>query len=259
MVAHFPYNERLKANRGMETQDGKTPEDKKIVTSQLRGETIAYAVQNGVYNLAANFVEPYISYQAQKLYSGHKRNAQYGNYTQNLAGEFAGDLIGCSALILAETMIPKQLHTFARGARGWVDPLYTSVAHRVFAREKAEPDYEQKVEQWKTFQERNLVRSLIMTTAGIAGNVATQKMMLGNPSPTGVVFTGKLLSATLTTAFGLGLRMAFPEKLKSVDNWMGRKIAPMLQEKHLTPASGPAPHADQLLESRKEPELPPSR
>jgi len=214
--------------------------DKKNIPSQLRAETIAYAVQSGIFNLATNFVEPLINYEIQKSYSHTHplaakpggppvKHSAHGDYTQNLAGEFAGDLIGAGALITAEVFCPAALHGCTKTLRSWVDPLYTSVAHRVFAKDKGSPDYEQKIEEWKTFQERNLVRSVIMATAGIAGNIATQKLLIGNPSPTGIIFKGKLLSTALTTAVELGSRLVFSKEMKHVDRWVGKKIfEPML-------------------------------
>lgn len=204
------------------------------IPAQLRGETVAYAVQSGVYNLGANFFEPYLNYRVQKYYAA--RPGAHGNYTQNLAGEFAGDIVGASTLILAEALIPDQLHTFIRAARGHIDPLYTSVAHAVFARECTQPDYEQKMEKWKTFQERSLVRSSIIAAAGIAGNVATQKLLIGNPSPAGLIFKGKLLSTALTTILGLGVRFAFPKQTHGMDKWMGKNLfAPLMEDRELEP------------------------
>lgn len=207
------------------------------VSAQLRGETMAYAVQSAVYNLGANFFEPYINYQVQKRYSGHglAHNTAHGNYAQNLAGEFAGDIIGASTLMLAEAICPEQLHAGTRRARSWIDPIYSSIAQKVFAKEKGSPDYEQKIDKWKTFQERNLVRSTIIATAGIAGNIATQKLVIGNPSPTKLIFAGKLVSTALTTAIGLGARMAFPERMKSLDTLVGKKIfKPLLNDKEIS-------------------------
>jgi hypothetical protein len=203
--------------------------DKKAppVTAQLRGETMAYALQSAVHNLGANFFEPYINYRVQKSYS-----QKGGSYTQNLLGEFAGDITGASALILAEAVCPKQLHTCTRTMRSWVDPLYTSVAHKVFAKEKNLPGYDQKIEKWKTFQERNLVRSAIIATAGIAGNIATQKLVIGNPAPTKLIFVGKLISTTLTTTLGLTARFYFPEQMKNADKWIAKNFfAPVLKDK----------------------------
>jgi hypothetical protein len=240
----------------MENLDEKIAVAKTAVPAQLRGETIAYALQSGLYNLGANFIEPYIGYQTQKQYSKYDpaHPEKFGTYTQNLAGEFAGDLIGCTTLIAAEALFPEQLHAFTRAARRVVDPLYSTVAHRVFAKEKSEPDYEKKVEAWKTFQERNLVRSLIIASAGIAGNVATQKLLLHNPSPTGIIFSGKLISSALTTGVGLCVRLAFPDKMKRVDTWIGKKVAPLLSDKNATSETAEPAHAEDLLR-RKEQEL----
>lgn len=204
-------------------------EDKKSapVTAQLRGETMAYALQSAVHNLGANFFEPYINYRVQKSYS-----QKGGSYAQNLGGEFAGDIIGASTLMLLEAVCPEQLHSCTRTMRSWVDPLYTSVAHKVFAKEKDSPDYEQKIEKWKTFQERNLARSAIIATAGIAGNIATQKLVIGNPAPTKLIFVGKLISTALTTTLGLTARFTFPDQMKNADKWMAKNIfAPMLKDK----------------------------
>lgn len=202
--------------------------DQNVLPAQARGETVAYALQGGAMNLAANVFEPYIGYRIQKYGAG--KDAAHGNYTQNLAGEIAGDLTGAGTLILAEAICPKQLHACSEAFRRVVDPLYSRIAKVALAREEGKPDYAAKVEQWKDFQEKNLVRSTIMAAGGIIGNLVMQKMVMGNPSPTGLIFLGKLASATLTTSVGLTARFAFPGQMKKVDSWMGRQIAPMMSD-----------------------------
>lgn len=234
--------------------DKPVPQEKKDndVSAQFRGETMAYAVQSAVYNLGANFFEPYINYRVQKHYSKHDASHATGNYTQNLAGEFAGDIIGASTLMLAEALCPEQLHACTRKMRKWADPLYTSIAHKVLSDEKNSPDYEEKIEKWKTFQERNLARSVIIATAGIAGNIATQKLVIGNPSPTKLIFAGKLISTALTTTLGLGARLAFPNQMSSVDNWMSKNIfAPALKDKTLPDENPSASHVAKLNQRNK--------
>ncbi|GEM_PF-1996979 len=221
------------------------------VSPQLRGEAMSYAVQSAVYNLGANFFEPYINYRVQKHYSQNNfTHPDAGSYKQNLVGEFVGDIAGSSTLILAEALCPEQLHSMTRKIRSWVDPVYVSVAHKIFSADKDHPDYEQKIKEWTTFQERNLVRSAIIATAGIAGNIATQKLLLGNPAPTKLILAGKLISTTLTTSIGLTTRIAFPEQIQSVDNWMSKNIfAPLMKEKDQnvinsnlsTPSTTPTP------------------
>lgn len=213
----------------MDASDDDTAK-KQTITAQQRGETIAYALQGCVYNLAANLFEPYINYRLQKHYG---KDAKHGSYGQNLGGEIAGDLSGAGALILAETLMPNQLHCFMRDAGRLVDPIYTRAAHIALAKEKDSPDYQQKVENWKTFQEKNLVRSAIMLTAGITGNLAAQKLLFGNPSPTSLIFKGKLLSLSITTAIGLVSRLAFPEQLKAIDKAIGERFAPALKDKEI--------------------------
>lgn len=225
------------------------------VPTQLRAETIAYALQSGVCNIAANFFEPYIGYQIQKR--NHGAAEKYGSYTQNLGGEFAGDLIGSGSLILAETICPNELHAGLKQARKLVDPLYASAAHIVLAKEKNSPDYQQKVDKWKTFQERNLVRSGLMAITGIAGNIATQKLLLENPSPTGLIFKGKLLSTAVTTGIGLCSRLVFPKQMGALDKWIGKEIVPLIETEAETAAK--ATHARKLADAREHaPQLKPA-
>lgn len=242
--------------------DDKTPKKVETVTvsAQDRGETMAFALQNGIYNIAANFYEPYVSYLVQRRFAPpHAKPSSYGNYAQNLGGEFAGDVIGASALVLAEALMPQHLHSFTRSFRSKVDPLYASVARNIFAKDLNTPDYDRKVQEWKDFQERNLVRSMIMAGAGIAGNVAVQKYLLKNPSPTNLVFAGKLVSRSLTLGVNLGARLAFPEQFDRADEWVSNKFfAPMmdaqqikLEEKEETPATEePKTHVEKLAASR---------
>lgn len=232
----------------------KTPiDDENGITSQLRGETIAYALQSGIANLAANFYEPYVNYRIQKHFSSPS-TPTHGNYTQNLAGEFAGDIIGTGALITAEAFFPQQLHTGTRAIRSFIDPLYEYAAHTIFANQKDEPFYEQRIEDWKIFQERNFARSAFMGSAGILGNVAIQKYMLGNPSSTKLIFLGKLASTSLSTALGLTLRFAFPEHLNGIDKWMGKQIAPLMTDQLLenAPTEQKESHVDNLLRQRSQ-------
>jgi hypothetical protein len=230
-----------------------SPEKGNTISSQLRGETMAYAVQNVAYSLAANLYEPYINYRVRRYYSDHSStHPGHGNYTQNLVGEFAGDLIGAGTLMVAETLIPKQLHSFTRAFRKWVDPIFDKAARFFHAKDCSAPDFEEKIERWKTFQERNFVRSTIMTTAGIAGNIATQKWVVGNTAPMGVILAGKVASSAVTMALELGARLAFPNQLNKLDNWMGARISPMFADKEIVEAPKPensaAPtHAAKLL------------
>jgi hypothetical protein len=220
--------------------------DPSQVSAKLRGETMAFAAQSAVYNLGANFFEPYINYRVQKYYS-QTTSKIGGNYTQNLAGEFAGDVIGASTLMMAEAVCPKQLHATSRKIRSWIDPLYASIAQRVLSDEKDLPDYEQRIEHWKTFQERNLVRSAIIATSGLVGNIATQKWLIGNPSPTQVILAGKLMSTTLTTMISLSVRFAFPIQTKNMDTWVGEKLfKPWLDNKVLETTQEKISHVTRL-------------
>ncbi len=239
-----------------------TPDKGNNISSQLRGETMAYAVQNVAYSLAANLYEPYINYRVQRYYSKHSStHPGHGNYTQNLVGEFAGDLIGAGTLMAAESLMPTQLHSFTRSFRKWVDPVFDKLARFFLTKDCGAPDYEEKVERWKTFQERNFVRSTIMTTASIAGNIATQKWVAGNPSPVGMILAGKVASSAVTMALELGARFAFPSQLNKLDNWMGARISPMFADKEIiattkAAASEKAPavsHAAKLLSQQSEP------
>lgn len=222
----------------------------KTVSAELRGETMAYAAQSAVYNLAANFFEPYVGYRIQKRFSGSKLShpEKHGNYTQNLVGEFAGDITGASTLLLSEALFPKQLHSLTRKIRSCVDPMYASLAHIALSDQKSAPDYTQQIDQWKTFQERNLARSVVIAAGAIAGNVATQKLLIKNPSPTRVIFGGKLLSSALTTALGLAVRFVFPNQTRNMDQWIGRNVfAPALEDKVIgDDNTRPASHAEKV-------------
>lgn len=196
------------------------------VSAKLRGEAMAYALQSGVYSLAANLYEPYINFRVQKRFSGPDaaHPGKHGNYRQNLAGEIVGDFSGAAVLIAAEALVPDQLHACTRTMRKWVDPLYTSVARWVFASDKESPDFEKKVRNWADFHERNLVRSGIIMTTNVASNVATQKWLAGNPASLKLIFAGKLASSLLTTSLGLATRLVFPSQAKAVDQWVGQNV-----------------------------------
>jgi hypothetical protein len=221
-------------------------ESKTQVPDELRGDTISYAIQHVAHNALANFYEPAIdSYLQKRYYERHKNGAQgYGNYSQNLAGQFVGDVVGGGALIAAELLIPNQLHTVTRAARRAIDPLYDSVARWVLADQRDKPDYQQQVLQWKTYQERSLVRSGIMTAAAVAGNVAVQKAV-GNPSPLKVVFGTKLISTAVTAVLTLTSRLMFPDQTRKLDNLINRKIVtPLLQQ---DAPDSPGAHTSKLL------------
>lgn len=206
------------------------PETQAPISAQLRGETMAYATQSILYNLAGNLFEPFVGQQVQKYFSRHAPlHAAYGSYGHNLIGEIAGDISGAVALIGAEAVAPQQLHSFTRSIRNAVDPVYTALAEKVFQSQKNDPDYEKKMNDWKLFQERNLARSTIIATAGIAGNLVTQKVA-GNPSPVKYIFAGKLASTALTTSLGLATRMALPNQTKAMDKWIGKTMfEPMIE------------------------------
>ncbi len=206
--------------------DAKEPEkaDKQKIPAQLRGETMAFALQSGLFSLGANAFEPYVNLRVQRHYaSKYPVSHKSGTYIQNLAGELVGDFAGAGTLIAAEVFIPTQLHAVTRGMRSFVDPLYKSVAHMVFADELGTPGYDQKVQQWATFHERNLARSLIILSSGATANLATQKLLMKNPAPTKVIFAGKVISASITTALGLVIRFVIPNQMKQLDSWLANK------------------------------------
>lgn len=213
-----------------------------IADAQLRGEIMAYAAQSALCSLGGNLVEPYINHRVQKRFGPEDavtHKVKFGSYGQNLAGEFAGDIAGAGTLMALEMLAPEMLHSNSRKLRKLVDPLYDSVAHRVFRSQEGSPDYQQKVDEWKTFQERNLVRSLIIATGGIAGNLAAQKLLIGNPAPTGLIFAGKLLSTSVTMGLGLCTRFAFPKQMDALDERLSKKyFEPMFRkEGALAPAN----------------------
>ncbi|MFW0777150.1 MAG: hypothetical protein ACN2B6_05470 [Rickettsiales bacterium] len=229
----------------------------KDISIQLRSESIAYAMQHGLLSVAANFYEPFINMKVQQSYverfarhrvpAGWNEQNFAGRFGKNFFGEIVGDLSGFGTLVVAEALFPSKLHSCTRAMRAWIDPLYTSVAHRVFADERNDPEYDRKVKQWTTFQEQNLVRSAIMMTAGLVGNVAAQKAVR-NPAPVRAIFLGKLASSAVTTGVGLTTRIAFPDQMKSVDSWLGKNIfSPMINRVEDTMENGaPISHADRL-------------
>jgi hypothetical protein len=224
----------------------------KNISVSLRGETMAYALQHAIYNIAANVYEPIIGGWVQRKYSpGHA-----GNYKQNFLGEIAGDITGAGALILAEAFASGPLHICTRTMRSWIDPFYTSVAHRVFADQKDNPNYDKLVNDWKIFQERNLVRSALMLGTGIAGNIITQKTLLKNPAPAKIILLGKAASATVTTALGLAIRFAAPDAMKKTDKWLSEKLfIPLLDDEKPGKAHPAATHVDRVLTRNPELEL----
>ena len=236
-------------------QDDQEKADKpKPVSAQLRGETMGYAVQSIGYNLVGNLFEPYVSYRIQQRYSGSDaaHRDQHGSYTQNLAGELLGDVAGGAALIAAEAVCPTQLHDFTRKARDCIDPVYDKLAHVFLKKDCSDKEYKERVDAWKVFQERNVVRSAIIGVTGIVVNVAAQKLMLGNPSPTNVVLAGKLASTALSSALGLGARFLLPMQMNRIDQTMGKVMAPMVGDAG-TPEE-PAAHYSHVekLEQQKE-------
>lgn len=214
-------------------QQDKDKAPKKGVTAQLRGEAMAFGAQSLMFQLAGNLFEPYVNYEVQRYYATHdpKHLEKHGTYKQNLGAEIVGDVAGAGGLILAEVFMPGPVHYFTRNFRKAIDPIYDPVARWVFRNQKDDPDYKEKMETWKVFQERNLARSVIVAAGNIAGNVWAQKHLMGNPSPTKLIFLGKLASTSLVTGLGLVARAAFPEKTSAMDEWMSKKLfAPIVRK-----------------------------
>lgn len=210
---------------------------KEKVSNQLRGEAMAFAAQSAVYTLAANTFEPYISYRVQRYYATRdpKHVEKFGNYSQNLAGELIGDLTGAATLVGLEAICPGPLHYFTRQFRYAVDPLYDAVAKFVFKDKKDDPNYQKEVNEWKLYQERNLARSLVVSIGGVAGNVAAQKYLVGNPSPTRLILLGKAASTTVSTGIGLVARMMFSKQTKAIDKYMAKTFFTPIMNNGLTP------------------------
>jgi len=202
------------------------------VAPEHRGDTMAFAVQQVMYNLGGNFFEPYVSSHVQKHFAKNNSHIKAGSYGQNLGGDFAGDIIGASGLMMAEVLAPVPLHTLTRKMRDMIDPVYSTIADHVFSGQKNDPNVAQQKEEWKVAQERSFVRGTLMAVGGITGNIATQKYIIKNPAPAHVIFLGKLASSTITTALGLAIRAVFPSKTQGMDKWMSKKIfTPMFEDK----------------------------
>lgn len=203
------------------------------VAAQHRGDTMAFAVQQILYNIGGNFFEPYISSRVQRHYAEkHLHQFKAGSYAQNLGGDFAGDIIGGSSLMIAELVAPIQLHTATRAMRHAIDPIYTTIANHVFSGRENEPGFAERKEAWKLAQERSLVRSAMMMTGGVIGNIATQKYIIKNPAPAKIIFLGKLASSAVTNAVGLVVRAVFPEQTQGLDKWMSKNwFTPLFEDK----------------------------
>jgi len=204
------------------------------VAPEQRGETMAFAVQQVLYNLGGNFFEPVINRKVQKYFSDHDAAhiIKPGSYGQNLAGEFAGDIFGATSLMTAEMLAPVQLHTLTRSMRAAIDPVYSKIAEHVFAGQEKDPTYAERKEEWKVAQERSLVRSAIMLGAGMVGNIGTQKLILNNPAPAKLIFLGKLASSAITNSIGLIVRAMAPETTKGMDKWMSKNVfTPLFEDK----------------------------
>lgn len=236
------------------------------VSAQVRGETMAHALQSGMFNLAANFYESGINVRVQKYYHdkyGHDASKwqRYGTFKQNIMGEFAGDLSGMGTLMGLETFVPEQLHTFTRGARRFIDPLFEGVAQRVFAKYEGTPDYRPQIDKWKLFHERNFVRSGIVLAGGLTGNLLTQKLIMENPSPTKVIFMGKMLSSTVTMGLNLAIRFCYADEMKKLDSWMAEKyFSQNMEDRPLNGnGNGNGGHASKVLKGRQTVTLEPAR
>jgi hypothetical protein len=220
------------------------------VSAQLRGDTVSYALQHMVSNLAANIYEPWIDSRVQKKYYDHFKNGThgYGSYKQNFIGQIAGDVGGGAALITAELLIPNQLHTFTRAARKAIDPVYECFAHWALADQKQAPDYAEQVERWKTYQERSIVRSAVMMTAAMGTNIATQKA-IGNPSPVKAIFGSRVVSMAVTTAITLVSRLLFPEQTRKFDKWVNNKVVqPLFADELDSPGTA---YSDKILKEKQ--------
>src|SRR5690606_30023783 len=123
-----------------------------------------------------------------------------------------------------------------------------------------QPDYDIKINQWKTQQERNLVRASIMGVTNIAANLASQKTLFRNPAPTGVIFKGKLLSTALTTSVALAARVCFPGKTKEMDRWVSQRVcASMRDDDDHAQSHEKSGHVDRLASRSNEESLAPAR
>lgn len=214
------------------------------VTAQQRGEVIAYAVQNTVYNLGANIYEPFISSSIQKWWDP----TTHGDWGKNFGGEIMGDVAGNVALIVGETLIPQALHTGMRASRKILHPWMTSVAHWILSDHKNEPDYAAQVDRWCLLQERNAVRGAFTTIVGMAANVLSQKYLFKNDSKSSVIFAGKFASRALTTVLGSSLRLAFPHQFKAIDRTLSKHFfAPLLGDSVEDTTPTGAAYAEKLL------------
>lgn len=207
------------------------PDAPQSVSSQERGETMAYAAQNMLVNSVGNVIESGINFGVQKYFAQHDpaHKMQSGTMAQNLSGEFAGDFAGSIALVAAEALCPEQYHSFSRRVRSWIDPFYEKLARNLLKKDCPDDEYEKKVHDWKVFQERNVVRAGFIGVVGVGANLVAQKV-LNNQAPLRVIALGKVISTGIMMAGGLSLRMALPKQMKALDEKMGEIVAPLMKD-----------------------------
>jgi hypothetical protein len=192
---------------------------------QKRGENVAFAVESVLTCFATDFIDPVVSHWFQREHARQHALEQHGTLAQNVIGEVGGDVFSAIALIAAEEVFPKNMRKLSHELGEMLDPVYSVLAEKAVDDKIQGPERTKKMEEWKDYQKDNVAKTIVMSVAGIGGNVALQKSpWLANPSPTSVILKGKLMGAAVTAGLVVGSRLMWPKQTKQIDAWLSKNV-----------------------------------
>lgn len=195
--------------------------------NQQFGEDIAFGLEQTLLCLSTDFIDPYIAQWMQEKDKG----GGHGTIKQNWIGEIAGDLSAFFGFLALRGLFRPAFDSARDGAQSLLEPVYDWLGRKEMKLAKGAPldaMQAEKLEQWKSYQADNLVKSSVVSAVSIGANVATQRA-IGNTHSWKVILTSKLVGAAITMSGMLGLRLGLPHTMKSLDSELSRRyFAPVI-------------------------------
>ena len=197
-----------------------TPKPKRAETrAEKIGREISFGIQQTLACWATDFIDPFVNKWFQNRF-GDKRHAVTDKHVWY--GEIVGDSIAVFMYLGIKRAFGKQVDALIAKTEKTFDPLLCKLAPKTKPGESKETHTE-RVADYKHFQAENIVDSSIIAISSTAANVATQRA-IGNKQSLIVMFGGKIVGALITMGVMLGVRTAFPQATKKLDEKLSKHV-----------------------------------
>lgn len=215
-------------------------------TSEAMNHALIYGTRQTVFCVGTDLAEPYINQWFQNKVGDKEHHV---TSLQTYVGEFAGDGAALGAYVALKTFCAKPINMMIGGVKNIASPLLERMGRKSIDRwagehhvKEDDPRYQQRVENYKTYQAENIVDSAIIAGTATGFNLLTQRHLMGNKQTYWTMLQGKWGGTALTLG-GMSLfNVLFPRATKKLENTIEKKfVDPVMQvfSKELSPEEMP--------------------